>query len=199
MEQSPSNLIKKDQVTRQLILDSARQVFERFGYKKSTVEDIAKALGLGKSAIYYYFINKEDIFKAVLDHEAEELKNQLVEAVNQSANPQDKLRTYITVRVEVIKKLGNLYNFEKRDILSGNNVLDLRRKYDQIEVDLISDILTQGQVSGKFVISNINLAAVAIVTLIKGLEVQIIHSDNETSRRRIDDLLPILFNGICKR
>lgn len=183
--------------TRQLILTSARQVFERFGYKKATLDDIANALGMGKTAIYYHFVNKEDIFKAVLDHEANALKNELIEAVTRSSDAKSKIRTYFIVRVNGIKKLGNLYNFEKRDILSGTNANELRAKYDQIEIEVIGNILSEGQKSGEFRIQNIQLAAVAIVTLIKGLEIQIMHSPAETLNQRVDELLPILFDGIC--
>jgi AcrR family transcriptional regulator len=183
--------------TRQLILTSARQVFERFGYKKATLDDIANALGMGKTAIYYHFVNKEDIFKAVLDHEADALKNELIEAVTRSSDAKSKIRTYFIVRVNGIKKLGNLYNFEKRDILSGTNANELRAKYDQIEIEVIENILSEGQKSGEFRIQNVQLAAVAIVTLIKGLEIQIMHSPAETLNQRVDELLPILFDGIC--
>jgi AcrR family transcriptional regulator len=183
--------------TRQLILTSARQVFERFGYKKATLDDIANALGMGKTAIYYHFVNKEDIFKAVLDHEADALKNELIEAVTRSSDAKSKIRTYFIVRVNGIKKLGNLYNFEKRDILSGTNASELRAKYDQIEIEVIGNILSEGQKSGEFRIQNVELAAVAIVTLIKGLEIQIMHSPAETLNQRVDELLPILFDGIC--
>jgi hypothetical protein len=62
---------------------------------------------------------------------------------------------------------------------------------------VIENILSEGQKSGEFRIQNVQLAAVAIVTLIKGLEIQIMHSPAETLNQRVDELLPILFDGIC--
>ncbi len=46
---------------RNTIICKAGELFSRYGYKKTTMDDIADALQKGKSSIYYYFQNKEDI------------------------------------------------------------------------------------------------------------------------------------------
>ncbi|HXL00524.1 MAG TPA: TetR/AcrR family transcriptional regulator [Dysgonamonadaceae bacterium] len=46
---------------RNTIICKAGELFGRYGYKKTTMDDIADALQKGKSSIYYYFQNKEDI------------------------------------------------------------------------------------------------------------------------------------------
>ncbi|HNX67284.1 MAG TPA: helix-turn-helix domain-containing protein, partial [Bacteroidales bacterium] len=55
------------------IVEIAREIFTRFGFKKTTMEEIAVASRKGKSSIYYYFTSKEDVFKAVVEREAEEM------------------------------------------------------------------------------------------------------------------------------
>ena len=52
------------------IVEIAKDIFARFGFKKTTVEEIAKAARKTKSSLYYYFNNKEEIFQAVIEHEA---------------------------------------------------------------------------------------------------------------------------------
>ncbi|MEO0226014.1 MAG: helix-turn-helix domain-containing protein [candidate division WOR-3 bacterium] len=47
---------------RDSIIDSARYVFSRFGYRKATMDSIARAARKAKSSIYYYFRDKEEIF-----------------------------------------------------------------------------------------------------------------------------------------
>ena len=44
------------------ILEAAQGLFSKFGYKKTTMEDIAQELHKGKSSLYYYFKNKEENF-----------------------------------------------------------------------------------------------------------------------------------------
>jgi len=47
------------------ILDAAFGVFASYGYRRSTMEDIARAAGLSRSALYLHFRNKEDIFRSL--------------------------------------------------------------------------------------------------------------------------------------
>jgi AcrR family transcriptional regulator len=59
-------VVQKDEV-RDKIVSVASKIFTRFGFKKTTMEEIAMASKKGKSSIYYYFNSKEDIFRAVVE------------------------------------------------------------------------------------------------------------------------------------
>ncbi|GAC1433623.1 MAG: helix-turn-helix domain-containing protein [Ktedonobacteraceae bacterium] len=61
------------------ILDAAAELIVRWGYKKTTIDDIAKQAGVAKGTIYLHWKTREELFKAVLIHE--ELK--LVEDMKQ--------------------------------------------------------------------------------------------------------------------
>jgi AcrR family transcriptional regulator len=50
----------------QQIMEAAHLLFQRFGYKKTTMEDIAREAGKGKSSLYYYFKTKEEIFRETM-------------------------------------------------------------------------------------------------------------------------------------
>lgn len=47
------------------ILDAAFQTFASYGYRRTAMEDIARAAGLSRSALYLHFKNKEDIFRSL--------------------------------------------------------------------------------------------------------------------------------------
>jgi AcrR family transcriptional regulator len=53
--------------TRSLLVDAAEHVFAEKGFIPATLDDIAKAAGYSKGAIYKYFATKEDLFLAVSD------------------------------------------------------------------------------------------------------------------------------------
>lgn len=48
----------------QAILKAARERFAQFGFNKSTMDEIASDVELGKASLYYYFPAKEDLFRA---------------------------------------------------------------------------------------------------------------------------------------
>ena len=61
-------ITKDDSMVRE-ILSTAKNLFAQHGLKKTTMEDIANAMGKGKSTLYYYFPGKIEIFEAVVDEE----------------------------------------------------------------------------------------------------------------------------------
>ncbi|NLO02147.1 MAG: TetR/AcrR family transcriptional regulator, partial [Bacteroidales bacterium] len=85
---------KKD-INREHILKIAREIFSKYGYKKTTLDDIANAVRKGKSSLYYYFESKEDLFQAVILKEVDILGKELEIVINRNTDPVDKLRDYI--------------------------------------------------------------------------------------------------------
>ncbi len=61
---------KKQINRRQDIIDAAQIIFTQKGYEKTSVEDIAKHIGISKASVYLDFINKDDILKAVIERNA---------------------------------------------------------------------------------------------------------------------------------
>jgi TetR/AcrR family acrAB operon transcriptional repressor len=55
------------QATRSLILDTAELVFEQRGVSGTSLNEIAKAAGLTRGAIYWHFQNKADLFNAMME------------------------------------------------------------------------------------------------------------------------------------
>jgi AcrR family transcriptional regulator len=60
----------KGEMTRRAILDAAIVRFGRDGYRATSVADIARDAGVGGTAAYAYFPNKEALFLAALDDDA---------------------------------------------------------------------------------------------------------------------------------
>ena len=49
------------------ILDAAFGVFAAYGYRRTTMEDIARACGMSRTALYLHFRNKDDIFRSLTE------------------------------------------------------------------------------------------------------------------------------------
>lgn len=67
--------------TRERILDAALSVFAGKGYHRATVDDIVRASGTSKGAVYHHFPNKEAVFLALADAFAERLAGAVAEAI----------------------------------------------------------------------------------------------------------------------
>jgi len=193
--------VQKENIRNSIVI-AASEVFSKYGYKKTTMDDIAKALGKGKSSIYYYFSNKEEIFEAVLEQEVTLLKSNLQKAVNQKKHHKGKLKAYIITRMEGIESMLNFYAAVKNEYLAQFEFMErIRYKYDQEEIANIQEILEEGVEKGDFSIEDPFLASIAIVTSMKGFEIPLYIKGmkGQDLERRVDKLLNMLFNGIMKK
>jgi AcrR family transcriptional regulator len=165
------------------------------------MDEIAIASRKGKSSIYYYFASKEEIFKAVVEKEASIMKDELLNAHNEAESPAQKLKMHVLVRMRAMEKLANFYSAIKDDYLSHLDFIDkVRKKYDEEEIQMMENILIEGVEKGTFEIEDTALAATAIVTVLKGMEIPLFWGVEEQDvERRLDHLIHILFHGVMKR
>jgi AcrR family transcriptional regulator len=70
------------------LLDAAVGVFARFGYRKTSMDDVARAAGVSRQGLYLSFANKEELFRRALAHS---LRNQLAAAVKALSQCEDSL------------------------------------------------------------------------------------------------------------
>lgn len=197
-----SSLTPSQDANRTAILDASRDLFARFGYKKTTMEDIAMALRKGKSSLYYYFKNKEEIFQAVIELESELLYSKLQEVVKTRGNAADKLRAYVTIRMETIGQLENYQKVLKEDLYGGYEFLgSYKQKGDDLEQGLLKSVLDEGVAANIFQVKDTRLGAIGIVTALRGLEIPLFRgsANAEDLSLQLDNILNILFFGVMKR
>ncbi|MCD4696056.1 MAG: TetR/AcrR family transcriptional regulator [Bacteroidales bacterium] len=66
--------------TRDKILNVAATIFSKFGFHKTTVDEIARAAYKAKGSVYYHFKSKEGLFQRVIDKEFQMLRGELIKA-----------------------------------------------------------------------------------------------------------------------
>ena len=192
--------VKKD-INKEQILKIAQEVFSKYGYKKTTLDDIANAVRKGKSSLYYYFNSKEDIFQAVIMKEVDILKRELEKVVLRNTDPVEKLRDYILTKLTTFRSLANLYHAIESEITVVEFIEQVKQKYEQDEMRMIKRILIEGVRKSIFEVYDFNLAAIGITTAIKGLEMPLTAGDygRVNLEKGVDNILKILCFGIMKR
>jgi len=191
---------KKDQ-NKENILKIAREIFSKYGYKKTTLDDIANAVRKGKSSLYYYFKSKEDLFQAVIMKEVDILAHELEIVINRNTDPVDKLRDYILTKLATFRGLANFYHAIEHDVTAVDFIDEIKHRYEQDEIRMIKRILIEGVRKNVFEIYDFNLAAIGITTAIKGLEMPLTAgSYGEINlESTVDTILKIMCYGIMKR
>jgi len=165
------------------------------------MDEIANALKMGKSSIYYYFQSKEEIFEAVVLNEANILRNELTTSIKSVESPVEKMKNYVFVRMKTFEKLSNYYNaiFDK-NLDHFEFIERIRSRYDREELAILRLILYHGARKKVFNVTNSEYTALAVQTTLKGLEVPLFWQKKEVNiEDRLNAILEVLFNGILRK
>ena len=87
---------------RDQILRTAADLFRERGYRASTLDDIAKRLGMSKTSLYGYFRAKEEMLAAISRETIESFTRELSLVLRSSLPPEDKLRRVVRQHVRFV-------------------------------------------------------------------------------------------------
>jgi len=193
--------VTKKAVLKQEIIAVAGRIFDTFGFRKTTMDNIAEGIKKRKSSIYYYFKSKEEIFQSVVLKEAVVFRRLIINAIKKEKNPHDKLKAYVITRMNIIDGLGNFNQaLQDKRLMHIDFVVRLKKLYDKEEIRLFKDILTEGVNKNYFQIYDIELAATSFITAMRGMETTILQNkDAPDIDKQIEAIIDIIFYGIVKR
>ena len=151
---SVSNPIKED-ITQTQILQAAKQLFQVYGLHKVTMDDVAKAIGKGRSSLYYYYKSKDEIFDAVMDLEIKEMMAAVSHATNQVNTLGEKINAFCVTKLNMLREKKSVYSaFEvgmDADAISQFNKTKVihHRIIMKLEGDVLGRILTDATNKGE--------------------------------------------------
>jgi AcrR family transcriptional regulator len=193
--------INRDETIKATIIDAANRVFQKWGLNKTTMEDIAKAAGKGKSTLYYYYTSKEEIFYTVMSQSIGKIIDASRSKMADEKTASGKLRAYIVTLTEEVRKIASLYDIVRGEISEKPKLINqIRSEFDTQEIDLISALVESGIQSGEFrKYSGSEIASIAyvITCATRGL-LRDLYIDNAVSydSERIHILIDLFFHGI---
>jgi len=170
--------ITRDEQIRKSIIEAAQKLFQQYGLSKTTMEDIAKIIGKGKSSLYYYYATKEQIFEAVVEKEKEGIEREIVSAIGKEATTLGKLKALALVKYKEIRKRRITYQLETASELPEKICMYniIRQRYDETEQAIVRSILQyglkEGEISCNFE-NDLSLLASVCGNTLRGLQVEL--------------------------
>lgn len=156
---------------RDAILDATDQLLSRYGYKKMTIDDLAREVGIGKGSIYLHFSSKEEIVLSHIDRIVDRVKDDLAKIASGNSSPEEKLREMVLSRVLIRFDSVQHYTESLDELLSSlrAKVIDRRRQYFAEEAKTIGKVIKEGQDSGVFGKGDVQEIAASIITATNSL------------------------------
>ena len=187
---------EKRQARREKILSAAASLFNKYGYRKTSLTDIATAAGIGKATLYSYVKGKEDIFHGLFQRNFEAYTSELKEALSRSTTPQEKLRAFaettVTRHREVVSQSTLTIEERMEQFPNPHAVLF---KFRKAEIETLSEVLEEGIDSGVFRKMEVSTVAALLFGAFKGLLAEL-SQNPESSETLADQFLDVLFSGL---
>lgn len=151
--------------TREAILQATDRVMARYGFRKMTMDDLAKEAGVSKRTIYLYFSSKEDVGLSSIGHVVEQVHAELEEIAASSLSATDRLRKMLERRalgrVERIQdyatSLDELFEAVRPAYLAR------RSAYFDRERALLAKVIREGVAAGEMAADDPEAAAEAML------------------------------------
>jgi len=136
---------------REEILDAAMLCLARYGPIKSTVDDIARIMGMKKASLYYYYKNKEAIFRDALERERSRLFELILQRVKSKRRVSTKLVTMIRIVHAYFRDRAEMLEFNVQAMQDNHAILrSLSQENRAQNMDFLANIIREGIEKGEF-------------------------------------------------
>ncbi|MEE2997979.1 MAG: TetR/AcrR family transcriptional regulator [Pseudomonadota bacterium] len=152
MPPQPTAVEQRRENRREEIVKAAQELFLRLGYSNTSLDDIARAVGIKREGLYYYFPNRTQILIEIIKPLGLQLRDRVKEIQESDLPPNEKMR--LTVENHLMRfenrfaesqiTLRDDYFSENEDVLS-----EMRPIWDDYE-RLWVKIIEEGQEKGVF-------------------------------------------------
>jgi len=148
---SPQSRGPADHAVREQIVDAAGEHFSQYGYDKTTVSDLAKAIGFSKAYIYKFFDSKQAIGEAICAKTLTTIVAAVEDAVAGASTPTEKFRrmfkSLVSTGVALFFNERKLYDIAAHAAGDG---WPSARAYTQRIREILTDVVRQGREAGEF-------------------------------------------------
>jgi AcrR family transcriptional regulator len=182
-----------------LIVVSATKYFSKYGFYKTTMDEIAKNIHKAKGILYYYFRSKEELFNEVLKQELGMVKAELGKIVISNNDSLIILKEYMLTRLKLLHTAVNYHETLKADFFEKYHfVKDVRDDFSEFERAQLTIILKKGKKEGYLDVKNINSTVNIIMMVVNGIEIPLFLQNKYAEFENTIDELATMIVGSLK-
>ncbi len=147
------------------ILDAMERLLGRFGYKKTTMDDVAREAGIGKGSIYLHFPGKEELALRSIDRVVRRVQDRLRAIAADGSDVAGRLRQMMIERV--LQRFDSVANYSQSldDLFESIRpaYMSRRQRYFEMEVAVFAPVLAEGLRRKVLAISDARTAAYTLI------------------------------------
>jgi AcrR family transcriptional regulator len=187
---------------RAAILDAALRVFGQYGYRRTSMDDIAQEAGIGKGTIYLSFASKDEVFQALSQSLSERMLADAETARHRPGTTEDKLAAMSAAwfgrYVETIQHSPHAAELmDAKHRLSAGLVSRASTRFKRLVRDVLAEAATAGELDFESAGLTADTAAELLIASARGLE------SSATSpagyRRYLNTLVHVMVAGMASK
>jgi len=183
------------------IFHASLKLFARFGYQKTTMDDVASEVGMSKGNIYFYVSSKRDLYEKTVSRALRQWRETVAAAV---ARVDD-----VVEKFSVMARLSFEYLVDHEDLravlIKDPSIFTLTPREDRFydinlgAIQLIKSIIAQGIAENRFLHVDVDhtselFFSIYIMFLIK----RYVKSEGISAARMYDEAMTIVLRGLCR-
>ncbi|SKC83188.1 TetR/AcrR family transcriptional regulator [Maledivibacter halophilus] len=118
---------------REVIIGSAVKIFERDGFYKAKVEEIAKGANVGKGTIYEYFSSKRDLFCQMVKDMLDSYVKMVEKISQENGDPVTKLKKLIQLQMTLMEKHGKIAQIIQIEAIKSGLQEELKKYFLEVK------------------------------------------------------------------
>ncbi|HEX7064386.1 MAG TPA: TetR/AcrR family transcriptional regulator [Bacillales bacterium] len=189
---------EKGHPTHKLVLEAAVHLFLDNGYQEVSIDDVAKACGVTKATVYYYYATKAELFTESMIHMMERIRRRIVSMLKEDIPLRNRLLKVAEAHLQATLDV-DLEGFMRgaKNALSDDQIRQIREAEEQM-YQSIEEAFTFAVEQGEITDVNPTFAAHAYISLLKIGNYR--DADNQpifpTTRETADQIIGFFWNGL---
>jgi AcrR family transcriptional regulator len=181
-----------------IILDAATKYFSKYGFYKTTMDEIAKHIHKAKGVLYYYYKNKEELFNEVLKQELNNVKTELSKIIASDKDSLTVIKNYILTRLKLLSTAVNYHETLKADFFEKYHfVKNVRDDFAEFEHTQLNLIIKKGYGEGYLDVKNLDSTVNAIMMLLNSMDLPLYLQDKYSEyESTIDEIVTMIINSL---
>jgi TetR/AcrR family transcriptional regulator len=141
-----------DANSRDQILDAAEQLFASRGFARTTIKDIGRRAGLNSALLYYYFADKDELYREVLRRFVSRLVARTMTALTSEETPDARVRSLLIAQAELLIANPQFPRLMVRELAEseGAHAVEQFHLLASTTFKRLCELIEEGQQSGLF-------------------------------------------------
>ncbi len=202
------NGVDKTEVRKDQIKTAALRCFSKYGYNKTTMDDIANTIGMKKASLYYYYKNKESIICDTIESDILSFHKTAKEKISKIKTATKKLYLLVNWETEFFQERVGTFDLSINTIMEAQPLIhDMMENARSKDVNMWAGVIKEGIEKGEFRKCNAKKISDTIRNILDSIKFREFHHVKVLTANEIDfekikntgkEMIDLIINGLKK-